>query len=340
MFFRWLLAIMAIFLHFTFYGQEKQAFVMFYNVENLFDVRNDPETSDDEFLPDGDRHWNSFRMNLKLNNIAKVISNTGNWEPPAIIGFCEIENRYVLERLVAEKALQNWNYRVIHKDSPDERGIDVAAIYRPDQFTPLRYWYFPMTSESGEKNQSREILAITGVLANRDTIHLFFNHWPSRYSGLMETRDGRNKAASILKKEVEMLQKTYVYPHIIIMGDFNDQPFDQSLTRHLRASNEMGSNPDQLYNLSYQWVSQKRGTLKHQAEWNVFDQIFVSGSMLGTTRKLFVTQRDAEILEATFLFTQDEKYFGRKLFRTYEGYKYKGGFSDHLPVLLGVRIRE
>lgn len=339
MLFRGVLAFLAILLQLTLNGQDKQVFVMFYNVENLFDVRNDPETSDDEFLPAGDRHWNTFRLNLKLNNLAKVLTNTGNWEPPAIIGFCEIENRYVLERLVAEKALQKWGYKIIHKESPDERGIDVAAIYRPDKFKPLRYKYIPMDGGYGSNNRTREILGITGVLSSCDTIHLFFNHWPSRYSGLMETREGRNRAASILKTEVENLQKAYIQPLIVIMGDFNDQPFDQSMTKYLKASNGKGSSPEQLYNLSYRWLSEDRGTLKHQAEWNVFDQIVVSGSLLLESRNLYVKREDAEILEATFLFTPDDKYFGRKLFRTYEAFKYKGGFSDHLPVMLGIRIR-
>ena len=340
MLFRLVFTLLAIVLHFSLLGQDKVVQVMFYNVENLFDAKNDSLTLDDEFLPGGDRHWTTNRLKLKLNNLSKVITNTGNWEPPAVIGFCEIENRYVLERLVAEKRLHKWGYRIIHKDSPDERGIDVAAIYRPDQFTPLRYEYLPMVSESGKENQTREILEITGILANRDTVHLFFNHWPSRYGGLMETREGRNMAATILRKEVEKLQQTSRQPGIIIMGDFNDQPQDYSMTRFLKASNEKGSSPENLYNLSYRWVSQNRGTLKYQAEWNIFDQIVVSGSLLDQKRKLYTTRQDAEILEAKFLFTKDERYLGQKLFRTYDAYRYAGGFSDHLPVILQIRIRE
>lgn len=340
MLFRLGFTLLAILLHLSLQGQDKVVHVMFYNVENLFDIRNDSLTLDDEFLPEGDRHWNNYRLKLKLNNLSKVITNTGNWEPPAVIGFCEVENRYVLERLVAVKGLHKWGYKIIHKDSPDERGIDVAAIYRPDQFTPLRYQYLPMTGALGTENQTREILKLTGILANSDTVHLFFNHWPSRYGGLMESREGRNMAATIVRKEVEMLQRTSKQPRIIIMGDFNDQPTDYSMTRFLKASIETGSSPENLYNLSYRWVSQNRGTLKYQAEWNIFDQIVVSGSILDHKRKLYTTRQDAEILEATFLFTKDERYLGQKLFRTYDGYRYSGGFSDHLPVILQLRIRE
>jgi hypothetical protein len=313
--------------------------VMFYNVENLFDTNDDPITADEEFLPSGVRRWTNKRLAAKLNNLAKVIINTGEWEPPAVIGLCEIENRYVLERLISQPGLRNWNYRIIHKDSPDERGIDVAAIYRDDLFVPISYSYFYPEVSPADPPSTREILYVCGIAAGADTVHLFFNHWPSRYGGLMETRKARQNAADRLSLEVGLLQSKYCNPRIIIMGDFNDQPDDLSMTRHLKANTETGTQSDVLYNLSYQWYTEGRGTLKYQSEWNVFDQIVVSGSLLGGTGNFSVRPEDAVIVESSFLFMVDERYTGRKLNRTYEGYRYAGGYSDHLPVLLHLRLK-
>jgi predicted extracellular nuclease len=312
--------------------------VMFYNVENLFDIEDDPLTADEEFLPAGDRRWNGYRMQAKFTSIAKVIANTGNWQPPAVIGLCEIENRGVLERLVNQQAIRSWKYKIIHKNSPDERGIDVAAIYRDDVFKPIQYRYFSPVPESENVPATREILYVSGVFAFSDTVHLFFNHWPSRYGGLMETRHARNKAASRLRDEVEKLQNSFHEPLIIIMGDFNDQPEDDSMAEYLKALPEKGNSSRKLYNLSFSWQKQGKGTLKHQSVWNVFDQIVVSGSLLSPPIKsLFTLAEDATIMESAFLFTNDDRYTGKKLFRTYEGYRYKGGFSDHLPVILKLR---
>ena len=163
---------------FLFYSSSSQvgkpvASVMFYNVENLFDTEDDPLIADEEFLPQGERRWNSFRFNAKLNNIAKVIANTGNWEPPAVIGLCEIENRYVLERLVNQPSIRNWKYKIIHKNSPDERGIDVAALFREDVFNPLGYDYFPPVPEGEPLPATREILYVFGTIADLDTVTSF-----------------------------------------------------------------------------------------------------------------------------------------------------------------------
>ncbi len=332
-----LLILLLSFLYFPSVAQNgnKSLSVMFYNVENLFDTEDDPLITDEEYLPNGERRWNSYRLNVKLNNISKVIANTGQWEPPAIIGLCEIENQYVLERLVNHPVIRNWKYKIIHKNSPDGRGIDVAAIYREDVFQPLSYNYFSPVAENKPVPATREILYVSGILAGLDTLHLYFNHWPSRYGGLMETRRSRQRAATRLFSEVVKLQKSHRNPAIIIMGDFNDQPEDDSMTTFLQASLSPGNDPLQLYNLSYGWQKEGKGTLKHQSMWNIFDQIIISGSLLGTNgRQLYATPSDAVILEAPFLFQKDERYTGRKLFRTYEGYKYTGGYSDHLPVLL------
>ena len=335
-----LLLIVALLLS-TRYGRSQEetslATVMFYNLENLYDTEDDSLKRDEEFLPEGGRHWTGYRFYEKLTALSKVIANTGNWEPPAVIGFCEAENRVVLEKLVRHPLLKTWNFNIIHKDSPDKRGIDVAAVYRPSVFNPLFYRYFPPVPDGDPIPDTREILHLCGILAGEDTLHIFFNHWPSRYGGMMETRPMRKKAAERLRSEVDNLRQKYHHPRIIIMGDFNDQPRDESLSRYLGAGGDITRNPDALYNTAFRWEKEKRGTLKYQSQWNIFDQIIINEALLDTTARLFTPPRDARILDAPFLLEKDEKFTGTKLKRTYLGYQYKGGFSDHLPVLLMLR---
>ena len=165
--------------------------ILFYNLENLFDIRNNPATNDEEFTPEGARHWTYNRFKKKIANLSKVILNASGWTPPDLIAVCEAENRYVLERLSKNTPLAKYPYRIIHKESPDPRGIDVALLYNKNTFYPLEYEYFPLTDDKNNTINSREILYVSGILGNIDTIHIFVNHWPSRYSGLLETMDAR-----------------------------------------------------------------------------------------------------------------------------------------------------
>lgn len=309
--------------------------LLFYNVENLFDPENDAQTEDDDFTPDGGRYWNYNRLSEKLNNISKVILSASGWNPPEMIGLCEVENRNVLEKLLHQTPLKNFPYKFIHKDSPDDRGIDVAFIYNEEIFYPLNYQYIPLKNKNDELVKSREILYVSGVLNKTDTLHLFVNHWPSRYSGLLETRQKRNLAANILKEKTEEVFKNRPSAKIIIMGDFNDQPTDESVTKHMNAtpvSNQIA--PRKLYNLSANWINEEKGTLKYQSQWYVFDQFIVSGTLLAKNSGLTTEKENASIVAFDYLLEQDERYGGIKPNRTYTGFKYNGGFSDHLPILL------
>ena len=306
----------------------QQINLLFYNVENLFDVENDPLTQDEEFLPKGERHWTKRRLDDKLNKIAKVILASCEFKIPDIVGLCEVENREVLEALIEETPLSNLDYRIIHKDSPDERGIDVALIYRTEQLTPIRYNYIPLLNSTGGPDETREILHASFLCMSEDTLHVFFNHWPSRYSGQAETEPLRILAAQTLKKEIEMVNNQEENAKIVIMGDFNDQPQNKSLKESLRGNPERGV---ELVNLSAAWSP--TGTLKYQQSWQIFDQILVSDYLL-QPQGLHTTGKEATIVRLPFLFEKDTKYKGSRLFRTYLGYKYKGGFSDHLPIRL------
>jgi hypothetical protein len=316
--------------------------ILFYNVENLFDLKNNPETNDDEFTPKGDRRWTYKRFNQKIQNISKVILSSSGWKPPELVAICEIENRFVLEKLISETPLKSFSYKIIHKESPDFRGIDVALLYNENEFYPLDYRYIPIRLKNNYVLNTREILYVSGIVKKNDTLHLFVNHWPSRYSGLLESQSLRNRAAKILRTEIEILQEKYSYPNVVIIGDFNDQPTDESIALYLGATeyseNNLNINENQIYNLSFPWMNQDLGTLKYQSQWSVFDQIMVSGNLLITENKLFTRPDWAKIVQMPFLLDKDERYGGLKPNRTYIGFRYNGGFSDHLPVLLKLQI--
>ncbi len=314
--------------------------VMFYNTENLFDVQNDSLTNDDEFTIEGARHWSYKKLNRKIQNTAKAILSSSGWEVPVLVGLCEIENRYVLEKLIKETPLKSTPYKIIHKESPDFRGIDVALLYQAEKFYPLQYEYYPLIRKNGELMHSREILYVSGIVDGMDTLHVFVNHWPSRYSGLMETRGLRNRAASLLREKIDDVLLKNSRSKIIVLGDFNDQPSDESILNYLNAIKlpaELHLN--QLYNLSAEWENDDIGTLKYQSQWFVFDQIIVSGTLLKSESGLYVQDEWATICKLPFLLETDERYGGLKPNRTFNGYRYNGGFSDHLPVLLKLQVR-
>lgn len=320
----------------------QEASILFYNVENLFDIYNNPETNDDEFTPKGDRRWTYKRFEKKLQAISKVILNASGWNPPELVALCEIENHYALDKLLSQTPLKSYPYQIIHKESPDPRGIDVAFLYNENDFYPLEYQYIPIRTENDSIIKSREILYVSGIIKNTDTLHLFVNHWPSRYSGLMESQPLRNLAANTLKAEIELLQKNKINPNIVIVGDFNDQPSDESVSLNLGALAFPGQiknfNNNKVFNLSWNWMEKEPGTLKFQSQWSVFDQIMVTGNLLKTENKIFTRVEWAEIVQLPFLLEKDERYGGIKTNRTYIGFNYNGGFSDHLPVLLKLQM--
>ena len=336
-----LLILFLLLLSFSSFPQKNsdQTTILFYNVENLFDTKDDVQTEDDEFTPDGDRHWTYKKLNTKLLNISKVILSASGWNPPAIVALGEIENRDVLNGLLTKTPLKSHPYKIIHKESPDHRGIDVAFIYSSHQFYPIEYKHYPLKKVNGSIMKSREILYVSGILNETDTIHFFVNHWPSRYGGLLETRSARNNAAKLLRKKADELFEKYSSPKIIILGDFNDQPTDESLSKYLLAKKvrDVVENTD-LYNLSYDW-GKTSGTLKYQSQWDVFDQIIVSGTLLNSSTGFIAKPENASILNYPFLFEPDDKYGGVKPKRTYYGFSYLGGFSDHLPVIIKLKKR-
>ena len=323
---------------FNSYNNRGEYRIMFYNVENFFDIYNDSLTQDDEFLPEGDKHWNYNRFTDKLNKIYKVIIAVGGNEAPEIIGLCEIENRHVLNKLIYNTPLSKYEYEIVHQDSPDNRGIDVALLLRKDKLSLLKKGFFNITFAWDSLKKTRDILYIKGLTPGEDTLHIFVNHWPSRYKGQLETESFRIYVASVLRNKIDSIFNINKESNIIITGDFNDEPQNKSIKEILSAETNFDTIiSNKLYNLSSNLSnSTKSGSLKYKFAWEMFDQFIVSGSLLDSD-KISTTLNDIHIFNPDFLLEEDNIYSGYRPYRTYRGYKYTGGFSDHLPIFLDLK---
>jgi len=310
--------------------------LLFYNVENLFDTYDDSNKEDDEFLPDGEKHWTYNRYQDKLKNLFKVIIAVGGWKPPEIIGLSEVENKVVLEDLLKNTPLSKFEYKIEHYESPDVRGIDVALLYLSSSFTILNSKTVPITFTGEPEWETRDILYVKGVTADHDTLHLFINHWPSRTGGQLETEKYRLVTASVLYSEVEQIFTLDPNAKIIMMGDFNDNPNNRSIRDVLKVKLDYPPvDNSSLYNLSHTDDDPNLpGTIKYKMEWGLFDQIIVSGCLLKGNGGVRVQKKDFHAYSAEYLMEPDATYLGMKPFRTYIGYKYQNGFSDHLPVYI------
>ena len=314
---------------------------MFYNVENLFDPFDDSTKNDNEFTPNGTRHWTWEKMNQKINGIYKTITAVGGWEPPVFVGFCEIENGLVLNKLVHDTPLSKFEYSIIHHESNDPRGIDVALLYRKELFTPFEQSFFKVKTEDNNVIRTREILYTCGLLAGVDTLHIFINHWPSKFGGELETESSRFAAASTLREKIDSIKIFYKDARILIMGDFNDEPESLAIAEKLGACSSISSSClSGLINISAILKDKGEGSYKYQGNWGMIDQIIVSESFLDKKHNLWTDPDKASVFSADFLLEDDEAYFGKKPFRTFNGYKYHGGYSDHLPVYIDLMISE
>jgi hypothetical protein len=297
-------------------------------VENFFDIDEDTLSGYNEFTPYGERHWTWDRFKQKRIQLYKVLTAIGEGVPVTIAAFAEIENRAVLESLISKTPLESMGYGIMHYDSPDDRGIDVGMIYLKEKFNPLCSNKIPIKHHSDSSFNTRDILYVKGLLGS-DTLHLFFNHWPSRYGGLLETRDLRMLASEVLQKHTDSLCKAAVAPAILVAGDFNDNPDDASM---LLLTDE---EPCQLHQLDFAFGNkQVKGTLKYKGRWERFDQFLVNSGIYHTTAAFGLGGKSTVVFSPEYLLIEDEKYGGVKPYRTYEGYRYFGGFSDHLPIFI------
>lgn len=300
--------------------------VAFYNVENLFDTEDDPNTFDEDFTPTGKQEWTQERYEQKLKKIAQVISSIGDEDGAEIIGVCEIENEKVLQDLVNEPLLKKQGYKYVQYDSPDERGIDVALLYKES--------IFEVTSSKNyeaklDNDKTRDVLLVSGKLEGEE-IHLIVNHWSSRGGGEQESAPKRMVSALVARQIVDDLEAQNPNAKIVLMGDFNDEPFNESLTKGLQAVDSKEFKGKQLFNAFYSLQKQGKGTYNYKGDWNMLDQMIISKGFLNNKEKGW-NYVDANIYDAEFLKEASGKYKGNP-FRTFVGTKYLGGTSDHFPI--------
>ena len=321
--------------------------VAFWNLENFFDPFVDSTLSYNDFTEEGGQHWTKSRYYRKRNNLYKTLVALSENHPLGIMGVCEVENDYVLTSLLAHTPLKKHHYRWVHYDGPDRRGIDPAIIYSLDHFRLVESSVTPYINIDAPDYRSRDILYAKFVPAQSpeldegqaliaDTLHVFVNHWPSRYSGELETEDARACAAALLRAKVDSILAAApegVLPKIIIMGDMNDGPDAASVHDVLRARSLDEWEEGCLVNLmAKDNVLGFEGTLKYQGSWQTLDQIIVSDGLMQDREGLHYREGSVRIFHPDFLLEDDATYHGKKPYRTYVGPRYVGGFSDHLPV--------
>lgn len=303
--------------------------IAFYNLENLFDAKNNAFTLDEDFTPDGFKKWTPKKYRRKLSRLAKTIYRIGqstNLYPPVIIGVAEAENNSVLKDLLQTDPLEKVNYNFVHYESPDERGIDTALIYHQKYFKVLSSEAIPLVvnNPDGERDTTRDILYVNGLL-NGEKLHLFVNHWPSRRDGAETTEYKRVAAAEVIKVKMQKIEKEERNPNFIVMGDFNDDPSSlsiQTLLQHNGLHNPM----ENLH------VPSSRGSASYKRTWSLFDQIILS-------HKFYRYEKGSHSFDTANIFDHDflkeikGKYKGNP-FRTFAGKKYLGGYSDHFPVYI------
>jgi hypothetical protein len=314
--------------------------IVFYNTENCFDTKDDPFTEDNEFLPDSSRNWTGEKYYRKLVSVSQVLSAIDGWGMPVMAGLCEIENRVVLEALVWDTPLAKYGYRIIQRDSPDPRGIDVALLYREDAFTPDSCEWLQVPLPAGSR--TREILMVSGRLWGEVPVTVYVNHWPSRSGGALASDPKRMAAAAVLRASIDSVLKADPMANIIAMGDFNDEPGDRSLGSLIYGGAPMADNcQTAMVNLSEQQdMANQSGTIKYAGTWSTFDQLIVSCPVISGANGLNLVSEKAEICVEPFLLEPDPSYTGMRPKRTYIGPNYHGGFSDHLPVSIVVSHEE
>lgn len=299
----------------------------FWNVENYFDSFVDSTTSYAEFSKDGERHWTYKKYVIKRTAVYKTILALGGWQPLALIGLAEIENKFVLSDLLANTPLKNMNYRIVHYESDDFRGIDVGLLYQPDQFELLFSKKILVRDKENPDFRTRDILYVKGLLGG-DTLHVFINHWPSRYRGFLNSEPLRLLASRVLTHSTDSICNLNPDAAILIMGDFNDRAENESVSR--LASKET-SCPLNLLSLNSA-NNEVKGTIKYQGNWDFFDHILVSQTLIKGKNSLVVLENTASVFAPDFLLEEDVKFNGTKPKRTFVGFKYNSGISDHLPV--------
>lgn len=312
-------------------------FVAFWNLENLFDTTNDENKNDTDFLSDGSYEWTQERLETKMYNLSRVIRSMNDNYAPDILGVCELEHIYLLDSM-ANQFLSDFNYASVGFDSPDARGIDNALMYKKDKFTLLSMKADTVNLTAGYN--TRLVLYVSLLSTSKDTLHIFINHFPSRRGGVEKSEPSRIEAAATLRNSVDHLLQNNSDAQIIILGDLNDEPTNESILNTLNAApfkcdsiSDLDLHSDStsdLFNTSYELYEEGFGTYKFRDDWNMLDQIIISRELL-TGKSLIYECGSFEIYKPYYTVTQSGKYKGTP-FPTYGGRRYLGGYSDHFAV--------
>jgi len=305
---------------------KNQCTIAFYNLENLYDTINDNSVDDEEFLPEGKNQWTGQRYEKKLNSLSRVIDSLGGG--PAVVGFSEVENKAVLEDLIRTKRLAPKNYGIVHHNSPDRRGIDVALIYKMADFEPLFMKPLPVTMENDPRFITRDIVLVKGKLHGKP-IYFFLNHWPSRRGGTEESKPKRMAAAKVARFSVDSILKNDKNAAIVLMGDFNDEPDDAAVKETLGASSDPKTGD--LYNTMAPLKAAGDGSYSYKENWDMIDQLIISHGLINKKSKLEWVENSTAVYRPVFMHDKYAKHSGAP-YRTYGGPKYLGGYSDHFPV--------
>jgi endonuclease/exonuclease/phosphatase family metal-dependent hydrolase len=324
------------------YAQEKKytvACIGFYNVENYFDLIDHPEKRDEDFTPEGELLYTREVFVEKTANLAKVISEIGTEYSPdglAILGLSEIENRSVIDTLVAHPLLRDRRYEVVHHESPDFRGIDVGLIYNPKYFELISSRSVPLLiyREDSSRIYTRDVLLVSGRL-DGDLLHIMVNHWPSRRGGEKATQPLRNAGAALCRHLADSLRSADPSARVLIMGDLNDDPVSPSVKSVLRAKPKAQQLRDgDLYNPYFEYFKKGIGTGAYRDAWSLFDQIILSDNLVTPDSPGYHLYK-ANIFSRPYMIQRTGQFRGYP-FRTYSFGTYIGGYSDHFPVYVSL----
>lgn len=307
----------------------------FWNVENLYDTINDPRKNDDEFTPAGSNAWNAQRYQTKIEHLAETIGKMATEVTPdglALLGLCEVENKNVVQDLVNSPALKTRQYRVVHFEGPDARGIDPALLYNPAYFKVTRSLTYRVKLPVDSMHKTRHILVVGGLFLG-EPVTVLVNHWPSRRSGELASRQNRYAAARVARHIADSAMATQLKPKLIIMGDLNDDPVDGSVKEVIGTYGDMSLPTDgKFFNPMEKLHADGIGTLAYKDNWNLFDQVLLNTSWI-TGDHAHWQYHAVRVFNKPFLKNVSGRFKGYP-FRTYSGSKYTGGYSDHFPVYI------
>ena len=315
--------------------------VVFYNFENLFDTIRNPEIYDEEFTPEGPKKWNTPKYTKKINNLSRVLFDIAaiNKDYPVVIGVSEIENRNVMEDVIATPKLAPANYRIVHYDSPDARGVDVAFLYRPDVFKLEGSADIPVRIASLPNWRTRGIVTMWGTIDDEPFLFMVA-HWPSRLGGKEASEFKRIAVGEQMRRIADSVLQVNPATKIVAMGDFNDDPMDPSISEGLGAKARITEvQPGEFFNPFYEVLRSGHGTLAYGDAWNLFDNIVVTENLANGSTGVLKLQKAPKskfygnIFRCHYMVQKEGQFKGYPL-RTYVGNNFQGGYSDHFPVYI------